>query len=166
MAGPPLLFAMVVRNDGSIKSVDELKGRKVGISTVGSVTSWIVDEMSRQKGWGYNGMTAVTIGDDGTRVAAVESGAPRRHRQSRVALNYAHRGDGRIILRFGDLVKHFHAHVIFATDKSIAAKPDATAAISEGLVRKIAFMRAHKDETVKIAMPVLDTDSVAHLGDL
>ena len=52
MAGPPLLFALVVRNDGSIKSVDDLKGRKIGISTVGSITSWIIDEVSRQKGLG------------------------------------------------------------------------------------------------------------------
>ena len=52
MAGPPLIFALVVRNDGSVNSVDDLKGRTIGISTVGSITSWIVDEVARQKGWG------------------------------------------------------------------------------------------------------------------
>src|SRR5580692_2714536 len=36
MAGPPLIFALVVRNDGSVNSVDDLKDRKIGISTVGS----------------------------------------------------------------------------------------------------------------------------------
>lgn len=51
MAGPPLIFALVARNDGDVKSVDDLKGRKIGISTVGSITSWLVDEVSRQKGW-------------------------------------------------------------------------------------------------------------------
>src|SRR5512142_3138555 len=31
MAGPPLLFALVVRNDDTIRTVDDLKGRKIGI---------------------------------------------------------------------------------------------------------------------------------------
>src|SRR5580704_6494315 len=44
MAGPPLIFAMVVRADGAVKTVDDLKGRKVAISTVGSATNWLMNE--------------------------------------------------------------------------------------------------------------------------
>src|SRR5690242_19178799 len=51
MAGPPLLFAVVARADDAVVSADDLKGRKVGVSTVGSVTSWIITEVSRQRGW-------------------------------------------------------------------------------------------------------------------
>ncbi len=160
MAGPPLLFAMVVRNDGSIKSVDDLKGRKIGISTVGSVTSWIIDEVSRQKGWGDNGMTEVTIGDDGTRVAALKSGAlDAAIVNLAVAFNYAQRGDGRILLRFGDLVQHFYIHVIFATDRAIAERSDALRRFLAGWFETIRFMRAHKEDTIKIAMPVMGTDA-------
>src|SRR5438309_7662327 len=36
MAGPPLLFALMVRADDTVKTADDLKGRKVGVSTVGS----------------------------------------------------------------------------------------------------------------------------------
>src|SRR3981189_2566932 len=64
MAGPPLLFALVVRNDAAVASLDDLRGRKVGVSTVGSVTSWIISEVSRQKGWGYDGVGKVPIGGD------------------------------------------------------------------------------------------------------
>ena len=45
MAGPPLLFALVVRADGAVKTVDDLKGRKVGVSTVGSA-----DQLADQRG--------------------------------------------------------------------------------------------------------------------
>ena len=160
MAGPPLLFALVVRNDGSVKSIDDLKGAKVGISTVGSVTSWIISEVSRQKGWGTEGMTQVPIGEDAARVAALKAKAlDAAIVNLGVALNYADRGEGRIILRFGDLVKDFHIHVIFATDKAIVGKPDALRRFMKGWLESIAFMRAHKDETVKIAMQVMGTDA-------
>jgi len=160
MAGPPLLFALVVRNDGSVNSVEDLKGRTIGFSTVGSITSWIADEVARQKGWGHDGITQVPIGDDGARVAAVKAESlDAAIVNLAVALNYADHGDGRIILRFGDLVKHFHAHVIFATDKVITEQPDQVRRFLKGWFETIAFMRSHKDETVKIAMPVLDTDA-------
>ena len=73
MAGPPLLFALVVRNDAAVGTLDDLRGRKVGVSTVGSVTSWIISEVSRQKGWGYDGMAQVPIGDDANRIAALKT---------------------------------------------------------------------------------------------
>ncbi|MFZ3359952.1 MAG: ABC transporter substrate-binding protein [Xanthobacteraceae bacterium] len=160
MAGPPLIFALVVRNDGSVKSVDDLKGRKVGVSTVGSLTSWLVEEVSRQKGWGNDGMMQVPVGDDGARVAAVKSKSlDAAVVNLAVALNYADQGDGRIILRFGDIAKHFIAHVIFATDNAIRNRPDDLRRFLKGWFETIAFMRGHKAETVKIAMPVMDTDA-------
>lgn len=160
MAGPPLIFALVVRNDGSVNSVDDLKGKQIGISTAGSITSWLTREVSRQHGWGNNGMSEVAIGDDGARLAAVKTKSlDAAIVNLAVALNYADHGDGRILLRFGDIAKHFHAHIIFATDKAIAGQPDQLRRFLKGWFETIAFMRAHKDETVKIAMPVLDTDA-------
>jgi NitT/TauT family transport system substrate-binding protein len=159
MAGPPLIFALVVRKDGGINSVDDLKGKPIGISTAGSITSWLARQVSRQRGWGNDGMTEVAIGDDGARVAALKTKSlDAAIVNLAVALNYADHGDGRILLRFADVAKHFHAHIIFATDKAIAAQPDQLRRFLKGWFETVAFMRAHKDETVKIAMPVLDTD--------
>lgn len=160
MAGPPLLFALVARNDGPVKSADDLEGRKVGVSTVGSVTGWIITEISRQKGWGNDGIELVPIGDDAARVAALKAGAlDAAIVNLGVALNYVEHGEGKIVARFGDLVKDFHVHVIFATDKAIAEKPEALRKFLKGWFETIAFMRSHKDETVKIAMPVMGTDA-------
>src|SRR6266436_10291586 len=159
MAGPPLLFALVVRNDDSIKTADDLKGRKVGVSTVGSVTSWIISEVSRQKGWGYEGIAQVPIGDDANRIAALKT----RSIDAAIvnlaqALNFVQRGEGRVLLRFGELVRDFHIHVIFATDKAIAEKPEALRGFLKGWLETIAFMRKNKRETVDIAKEVMGTD--------
>ena len=160
MAGPPLLFALVVRNDDSVKTVDELKGRKIGVSTVGSVTSWIVSEMSRQKGWGFDGIEQVTIGDDASRIAALKTKSfDAAIVNLAVALNYVQRGEGRFLLRFGDLVKDFHIHVIFATDKAIADKPDTLRRFLKGWFETMAYMRANKAKTVAIAMEAMGTDA-------
>jgi NitT/TauT family transport system substrate-binding protein len=165
MAGPPLLFALVVRNDGSVASADDLKGRKVGVSTVGSVTSWIASEVSRQKGWGYDGVSQVPIGDDANRIAALKT----RSIDAAIvnlaqALNFVQRGDGRVLLRFGELVKDFHIHVIFATDKAIAQRPQALRGFLAGWFETIAFMRKNKTETVAIAREVMGTDEPTAAG--
>jgi ABC-type nitrate/sulfonate/bicarbonate transport system substrate-binding protein len=160
MAGPPLLFALVVRNDDTIKTVDDLKGRRIGISTVGSVTSWITSEVSRQRGWGVDGITQVPIGENASRIAAVRSKAlDGCIVDIASALNYVQRGDGRILLRFNDLVKDFILHVIFATDKAVAEKPAALRGFLAGWFETIAFMRKDKAKSVEIAAQVMGTDA-------
>jgi NitT/TauT family transport system substrate-binding protein len=159
MADSPLTFALVVRNDDSIKTLDDLKGKKVGVSTVGSVTGWLVGETARQRGWGYEGMELTPVGDDASRVAAVKTksidGAVVN---LAVAFNFAQRGDGRVLLLFGDLLKDFHVHVIFATDKAIATRPEALRKFLAGWFETIAFMRKEKAKTIEIARQVMDTD--------
>jgi NitT/TauT family transport system substrate-binding protein len=159
MAGPPLLFALMVRADDTVKTVSDLKGRKVGVSTVGSVTSWIVSEVSRQNGWGLEGVEQVPIGNDATRIAALRTKSiDAAIVNIAVALNFAQRGEGRVLLRFNDLLKDFHVHVIFATDKIIAAKPDTLRGFMKGWFETIAFMRSNKPDTVRIAKEIMGTD--------
>ena len=159
-AGPPLLFALVVRADDSVKSIADLRGRSVGVSGVGSVTSWLVTQMSTQAGWGAEGIKVVGIGENGARVAAVKT----RSLDGAVvdlasALNYVKSGDGRILARFGDIVKDFHVHVMFATDKAIATRPEALRAFIKAWFETIAVMRRDKPTSVRIASDIMGTDA-------
>ena len=165
MAGPPLLFALVTRADNSVRTADDLKGRKVGVSTVGSVTSWIVSEVASQKGWGFDGVTQVTIGDDANRIAALKAKAiDGAIVNLAVALKFVQTGEGRIVLRFNELIKDFHVHVIFATDKAIASMPAALRSFMTGWFETIAFMRSNKAETLKIAKEIMETDDQTTAG--
>src|SRR3954469_5068108 len=105
MAGPPLLLAMVVRPDGP-KSPAELKGKKVSVSTVGSLTYWLVRETSRQQGWGPTGIQIAPLGAPTAQYAALE----RKDVDGIVidistAFEFEKNGKGRILMRFGDLVR-------------------------------------------------------------
>jgi ABC-type nitrate/sulfonate/bicarbonate transport system substrate-binding protein len=105
-------------------------------------------------------MAQVPIGDDANRIAALKT----RSIDAAIvnlaqALNFVQRGEGRVLLRFGELVKDFHIHVIFATDKAIAQKPEALRSFVAGWLETIAFMRKNKAETVEIAREVMGTDA-------
>lgn len=159
-AGPPLLFALVVPKDSPLSSEADLKDRTVGVSGVGSVTHWLVNQIALQRGWGLGGIKVVGIGDNAARVAAVKT----KSLDGSVvdiasALNFVKSGDGRILNRFGHIVKDFHLHVMFATDKAIAAKPEAVRGFVAGWFETIRFMRANKTKTVEIAGDVMGTNA-------
>src|SRR5262249_43316113 len=73
MAGPPLLLAIVVRPEGP-KTPAELKGKKIGVSTAGSLTYWLVSETSRRQGWGPNGIDIKPMGAMPGQIAAIKRG--------------------------------------------------------------------------------------------
>jgi ABC-type nitrate/sulfonate/bicarbonate transport system substrate-binding protein len=159
MAGAPRLLALLVGSDGGVKSVADLKGRKIGVTTTNSLTAWLVSELSRQQGWGSDGIEVTPLGATAGQFAALKT-----HQIDGLVADIATllqaeaNGQGRILFRFGDLVKDFHIHVIFATNKLIAQRPDAIRAFLEAWFETIMFMRAERARTVEIAKDVIHVD--------
>jgi NitT/TauT family transport system substrate-binding protein len=158
MAGPPLLLAIVVRPDGA-KSVAELKTKKISVSTAGSLTYWLVSETSRRQGWGPQGIDIAPMGAMSGQVAALKRGdIDGIVMDLSTAFDLENRGEGRILVRFNDL-QDFIVHVIYATDKLIATRPDAIRGFLKGWFETIAFMRKNKTETVAIAKDAIGKDA-------
>ena len=159
MAGPPLLLAIVVRPDGP-KSAAELKGKKISVSTAGSLTYWLVSETSRRQGWGPKGIDIAPMGAMPGQIAAIKRGdIDGAIMDIGNAFELEKRGEGRILVRFTD-IKDFHIHVILAADKLIVGRPEAVRAFLQGWFETIAFMRKNKAETVAIAKEVTNKDEV------
>ncbi len=157
MAGPPLLLAIVVRPNGP-KTVTDLKGKKVSVSTAGSLTYWLVSETARRQGWGPDGIQIEPMGAMAGQIAALQRGdIDGVIMDIANALDLEKKGQGRILVRFADFTD-FVTHVIFATDTLIANRPDAIRGFLKGWFATIAFMRANKAETVEIATQVLQKD--------
>lgn len=157
MAGPPLLLAIVVRPNGP-KTATDLKGKKVSVSTAGSLTYWLVSETSRRQGWGPNGIDIEPMGAMAGQIAALRRGdIDGVIMDVSNALDLEKKGEGRILVRFNYL-QDFVTHVIFATNTLIANHPDAIRGFLKGWFKTIAFMRANKAETVAIDAQVLQKD--------
>jgi ABC-type nitrate/sulfonate/bicarbonate transport system substrate-binding protein len=157
MAGPPLLLAIVVRPDGP-KTAADLKGKKISVSTAGSLTYWLVSETSRRQGWGPKGIDIAPMGAMPGQIAAMKRGdIDGAIMDIGNAFELEKRGEGRILVRFVE-IKDFHIHVIFATDKLIADRPQALRGFLKGWFETIAFMRKNKAETVAIAKEVTNKD--------
>jgi len=158
MAGPPLLLAIVVRPDGP-KSAADLKGRKISVSTAGSLTYWLVSETSRRQGWGPKGIDIAPMGAMPCQIAAMKRGdIDGAIMDIGNAFELEKRGEGRILIRFTD-IKDFHIHVIFATEKLIANRPSLVRGFLKGWFETIVFMRKDKAQTVAIAMEVTNKDA-------
>jgi ABC-type nitrate/sulfonate/bicarbonate transport system substrate-binding protein len=157
MAGAPLLLVLTVRADGP-KTVGDLKGKKIGVSTRGSLTEWLAKETARRHLGGPNNVESVALGAAKSQIAALERGdIDGTVTDIGTALDLERQGKGRILVRFNDL-RDFHIHVVFATDKAIAAQPDPLRAFMAGWLESIAFMRKNKAETVKLATRVMQKD--------
>jgi ABC-type nitrate/sulfonate/bicarbonate transport system substrate-binding protein len=158
MAGPPLLLAIVVRPDGP-KTVADLKGKKVSVSTLGSLTAWLVNQTSRRQGWGPQGIEIEPMGIMPGQIAALKRGdIDGVIMDIGNAFDLEKKGEGRILVRFTD-IKEFIIHVIYATNKAIVNRPNDLRNFVKGWFETIAFMRSHKDETMKIAAAVTGKDA-------
>jgi NitT/TauT family transport system substrate-binding protein len=156
MANAPWLLTLNVDKNSPIKTVADLKGKTVSVSTVGSLTEWLVHELSRQQGWGTDGIKTLPIGTDVSQISAL-----RTHQVDGIVIDIAaayrleQAGSTRILVRFGGLVKDFHIHIIYASRAFIDKDPDAVRGFLAAWFETVAYMRRNKDKTVEISSRVM-----------
>jgi NitT/TauT family transport system substrate-binding protein len=150
MAGPPLLLGIVVPFDSPAQTADDLKGKRIGISTVNSLTQWLMRELARQKGWDADSLTYVTVGAElPNQVAALVTGQiDAVVSSSALGFQLAEAGRGRLLFPASDIVKDFMIHTIYASEQMARKNPDAVRRFLRGWFDAILFMRTHRDETV------------------
>ena len=51
----------------------DLKGRTISVSSRGSLTYWLAQELSRQQGWGPGGFTIAPLGTTAAQMAALKT---------------------------------------------------------------------------------------------
>jgi ABC-type nitrate/sulfonate/bicarbonate transport system substrate-binding protein len=155
MAGPLLNIAISVRADGSVKSPADLKGRSIGVTTSGSLTDWCAQEFSRRQGWGSEGLKIVSLGSPQGMIAALTAkNVDAVSISVETSLVLESKGEGKLLVNFGDTIKNFVTHVIFATNTVMEKRPDDLRGFLKGWYETIAYTRANRDETIRITREI------------
>ncbi len=154
IAGPPLNFGAMARNDGKINTVADLKGKSISASTVGSTTYWFANQISVREGWtGADAMTIVPLGNfDAARAALKTGNIDAISATIEGALVLEKEGAGKLILAYGDLIKPFLNHVAFASDDLMKNRPAPLRRFLKGWFETVAWMNSHKDEGLRYSM--------------
>jgi len=149
VADRPRTIMMVVAKDGPVKTEDDLKGRTVSVSTTGSLTYWLAQELSRSHGWGGDGIKIAPLGTTTAQAAALKTRqVDGVVTESSTVLRLVEEGTGRILVRFGDRIPDFHVHVIFARKGFVDANPEAVRKFLAAWLDSVQYMRDHRDETI------------------
>ena len=152
VSNPPNMLALIVPPQSPLKTVDDLKGKTIGVSTVGSLTEWVVKELSRQRGWGVDGIRPLPVGTPTDAMAAMTTGQIDGDVTGvGSAYTVEEAGKARVLLTFGDYIKTFHANVLYAANTLIASDPQAVTQFLKGWFATLAYARAHTDEAIKVA---------------
>lgn len=156
LAGPPLNFVAMVRSDGKINSVPDLKGTKISASTVGSVTYWFASQLSRRQGWqGDDALTIVPLGNfDAMRAALVIGNIDAISATLEGALLLEAAGSGKLLVTFGDFISPFLTHAAYATNDLMQQRPDALRHFLKGWFETVAWMNTHKEDGLRYSSAV------------
>jgi NitT/TauT family transport system substrate-binding protein len=154
--GPPADLVLFARNQPSVQKLADLKGKRVSVSTVGSLTAWLAQEFARERGWGTNGIQVIALGAPSAQISAL------RDKQTDAMVTdlvkgtvFQQKNFGRIMLSFDKVAPDFITHVIYARNVFIRDHPDALRDFLAAWFDTVAYMRRHKSEAVTVAADVM-----------
>ena len=154
--GAPRNLAVAVPFDSKITKIADLKGKKLGVTTAGSLTDWLTQRLSQSQGWGTTGITAVALGGLEPSLAGLKTGqVDGLAVATEVTYDLESKKQLKLLYNFADLVPNFHTHVIFARKDLVASNPDQVQRFVNAFFETVAYMRANKAKVMEVAGRVL-----------
>jgi ABC-type nitrate/sulfonate/bicarbonate transport system substrate-binding protein len=156
-ANEPRNIGVTVGANSPIKSVADLKGKMLAISTTGSLTEWLVKRIGTAEGWGADAIRPVAIGDAVQQTAALRAGqVDGLMGAMENGYQLEERHEARIIVSMDKYVPHFITHVIFARKDLLSANPDEVSRFLKGFFASLQWIKDHKKESIAIVQPILN----------
>lgn len=155
----PAFMGLNVVSASTARTIDDLKGKKIGVVSTGSLTDWLVAELNRVKGWTADGERAVPVaigGEPTAEFAAMKTGAVDATLGG-VATGYEleEQHTGRLLGDVSSYVKEIELFTTFASNAIIQQNPDALRRFLKAWYETVAFMKTHRAETIAVTSAVI-----------
>jgi NitT/TauT family transport system substrate-binding protein len=155
-AGSPYSISIVIAPNAPYNDIKEMKGKKFAVTTIGSLTEWLLHRAALAQGWKYNDLVAVPLGSFETNYAAFKTGqVDGIMLATETSYMLEAKKEAKIIANMAAYAPKFITHVIYARDELIDKKPDLVKRFLAGWFETIAWMKANKDKSVEISARVL-----------
>lgn len=155
----PVNMAIIAGNN--IKTVADLKGKKIGISQAGTLTSWMAEELSRSQGWGPHGVQMVAVGGVlPAMMAALVTGqvdAVASHSSLGLILQEKHRG--RTLITVQQYAPGFPTLTIESSTDMIKNHPDVLRRFLKGWYQSVTYILSHKAQAVAAGTKITGLDA-------
>lgn len=159
IASRPLDLGIVVRPDLPATSAADLKGRKISANSPTALTAWMIREVSRQQGWGPNGIEVVTMLSQAAWPLLKTREIDGISTDLGNGLMGEKRGAGKVLVRYNEIISDVHVYHVSATDKIIQGRGELVKAFVQAWIESIAFARANKESAIAIATEVTHHDA-------
>lgn len=154
--GPPVGLGVIVRMDGSVKSIADLKGKKIAVTTPGSLTNWLSHQFAKYEGWGVHGITSVPVGAIPSMLAALRTKqVSAMVGPIEVALKLEAHHQARAVINFGKIEPDFDTDFVYASANMMSDRADDLKAFLAAWTETMAYIKTHKKETVDILDKVM-----------
>jgi ABC-type nitrate/sulfonate/bicarbonate transport system substrate-binding protein len=155
LASEPYNMVLVVPPNSPIKSAADLRGKRIAVSGKGALTDWLAQQLGEQQKWPADAIATIPLGDPKAYVAAMKTGNVDGFvAAAELGYDLQERGEGRIVVNFGNVVHDFNTHIIFARNDFVNQHPDLVQKFLQGWFLSVAYMRGHRAEAVTIGAKI------------
>jgi NitT/TauT family transport system substrate-binding protein len=151
-SGPIPFIGIGVPVDSPIHSIEQLKGKKIGYSSAGSLTDWLTKELERSQGWEPKSVTGVSIGNGASSIIAAfrDNLIDADVAVTSLFLSMEENKTGRLLFPVSKYEGNLASGALYASNNLIKTNPDAVRAFVAAWIETVDYIRMHKAEAVKI----------------
>lgn len=153
VSAAPVDFAIMVRSDGEIVKPEQLKGKRIGVTSPTSLTAWLALDFAKRQGWQPSDITLAFIGSTPSELAALQvKNVDAFVGNAQAGYVLEEKKQGLPLVTF-DYLTTYITHILYASDALINDHPKTVRDFIAAWFDTVKFARANKDETIRLTMP-------------